>query len=172
MSSEPEYQDGMGSLKIPKRSPGRPRGSLNKPKGELATLSERVEKMFETIEHMLTPDQREYYKRAFNGKEPFDPMKHAEFFTLLYGVYANDILLEAIPNQLVSQDIAQTLREYRMALKELDDMKERRRKEAEAKENNGQLVDTTGESSKSHIDKVIERATKEAARRSRRGVGA
>lgn len=167
-----EPQDGTGSLKIPKRSPGRPKGALNKPKGELATLTERVEKMFETIEHMLTPDQREYYKRAFSGKEPFDPMKHAEFFTLLYGVYANDILLEAIPNQVVSQDIAQTLREYRMSLKELDDMKERRRKDAEAKENNERLVDTTRESSKSRIDEIIERASKSSARGSRRGVSA
>lgn len=160
-------QEGTGSLKIPKKR-GRPAGVLNRPKGDNAVLTERVEKMYDTIEHMLPPEQREYYKRAFSGKEKFDPMKHAEFFTVLYGIYANDILLEAIENQVVSQDIAQTLREYRMSLKELDDMHARRQKEQDAKNEQSQLVDTTRKPAKSRVDEIIERATTDAERRSRR----
>ena len=161
------FEEDTGKIKIPARR-GRPRGVLNKPKGDLATLTERVKKTYDTIEHMLPPDQREYYKRAFSGKEKFDPMKHAEFFTLLYGIYANNIVLDAIEDNVVSQDIAQTLREYRMSLKELDDMHARRQKELDAKNEQSQLVDTTRKPAKSRVDEIIERASKDAEGRSRR----
>jgi len=159
------YQENTGALKIPKRKPGRPAGALAKDQEE--RLVDRVQEMYKTIEHMLTTEQRAYYKRAFSGKEAFDPMKHAEFFAVLYSIYAQDILLEAIPKKIVSQDIAQTLREYRMALKELDDMKARRDKEQEAKNEQSKLVDPTRKSSQSRLDEIIERASKEPAGRGR-----
>lgn len=157
-------QENTGGLKIPQRGrAGRPKGSLNKPKeGEIAVV-DRVKAIYKVIQHMLTPEQRNYYDLAFSGKVPYDPMKHAEFLAILYGVYANDVLLEAIENKVVSQDIAQTLREYRMALKELDDMKNTRKKEQERQDE--QLADPTRESSQSRIDEIIERASKNAERR-------
>ncbi len=161
-----EYAENTGGLKIPaKRKAGRPAGTLNRPKQGEVALVDRVKEVYEVIQHLLTPEQREFYQRAFTGKESFDPMKHAEFFAILYGVYANDILLEAIENKVVSQDIAQTLREYRMSLKELDDMKRARAKEQAVKDDQGKLVDPTRESSQSRIDEIIERASKATERR-------
>lgn len=150
-----------GNLSLPKRGRGRPPGAPTRvaTKGETRLLAQRIQKIYEIIEHMLTPEQQEFYKRAFSGKEKYDPMKHAEFFTLLYSVYANDILLEAIDSQTVSQDIAQTLREYRMALKELDDMK--RAREKELAKDDERLIDPTKQPAKSRVDSLIERASQE-----------
>lgn len=162
------FEPQKGELKIVKRGPGRPRGTPNRPKGQAGAMLDRVQNIYKVIEHLLTPEQQEYYRRAFAGKEPFDPLRHAEFFALLYGVYAGDILLEAITEKIVSQDIAQTLREYRMALKELNDMKAQRAKEEAKDDDNAKLVDPTREPSKSRLDQIIERASKEAARGSGR----
>lgn len=150
-----------GNLTLPKRGRGRPIGGKNKPRGEAGSLLKRVEQIYKVIEHMLTPEQQDYYKRAFSGKEKFDPMKHAEFFTLLYGVYANDILLDVIDSKTVSQDVAQTLREYRMALKELDDMQ--RARDKELTKGDGQ-IDPTRKPKESRIDTLIERIIEEGSR--------
>lgn len=155
---ETDLQENTGELKIPNKR-GRPKGVRSRPKGETGMLLDHVEKVYKIIEHMLTDEQKLYYRRAFSGKEKFDASKIAEFFAILYGIYANNVLVQAIESNIVSQDIAQTLREYRMALKELDDMKRAREKELE--NNNDRLIDPTSKPKKSRIDEIIERAERE-----------
>jgi hypothetical protein len=150
----PTYQEDTGSLKIPKRKGGRPPGVPNRPKGEAAAVIDQVQHMFELVQHLLTPEQVVYYKRAFQGKEEFDPMRHSEFFMLLYGVYANNTLVTAIKEKIVSQDIAQTLREYRMGLKELDDMRRAREKDNK-KGNESGVVDPTRESKLGALEAIL-----------------
>ena len=150
-----DVQPDTGNLVIPKRKPGRPHGTKNRPKGEAGSLLDQVERVYKVIEHMLTDEQKTYYARAFKGKEPFDPMRHAEFFALLYSVYADGVLLEAIDAKLVSQDVALTLREYRMALKELDDMKRARAKEEAKEDEKGRLVDPTRKSALDRVEAIL-----------------
>lgn len=154
--SKTQMQQNTGTLSIPKRGPGRPKGTTH---GDAGVLMRRVEEMYKIIEHMLTPEQQEYYKRAFSGKEKYDPMKHAEFFTLLYGVYANDILVDVIKSGTVSQDVAQTLREYRMALNELENMQQKREKDLQ--KDDDKLIDPTRKPKESRLTALIERIERE-----------
>jgi hypothetical protein len=133
----------VGGVKIPKRRVGRPPGVKNRPKGAAGDLIDQTKEMFKLIEHLLTPDQQEYYKRAFTGKEPFDPLKHAEFFMLLAGVYTNGIVVQAVQERVISQDVAQTMREYRMGLKDLEDMQRNRAKDQAKKDDDAGVVDPT-----------------------------
>lgn len=137
----------------PKR--GRPKGRRTRPKGELGAMLDRVQNLFKIVEHLLTPKQVEYYRRAFSGAEDFDPLKHAEFFMLMYSVYANDILSEAIGKKIVSQDIAQTLREFRMGLKEVEDMRRAREKDMAKTDDESRLVDPTRKSKVGVLEAIL-----------------
>ena len=148
----------MSTLNIvprPGRGPGRPPGTKNKPTGEAGDILDSTKRMLKLIEHMLTPEQQEYYKRAFSGKEPFDPLKHAEFFMLLASVYTNDILVQAISEKMVAQDIAMTMREYRMGLKDMDDMLRARAKDKEKNDENSRLVDPTRKPELAFLEGVL-----------------
>ncbi len=126
-----------GNLNIPPRR-GRPPGARSK-KGIIKTY----EKVYTKIENMLTDEQRAYYTRAFQGKEEFDPVKHGELFMLLFTLYTTDVLNEAIEGRVVSQDIAQTVAQYRMGLKDMDEMLRNRDKQRRENEKDERLVDPT-----------------------------
>lgn len=136
---------------------GRPPGRLNTPKEgtQAASMADKVKKLFELVDHMLTPRQREYYKRAFSGKEEFDPLKHSEFFLLLLSVYTNDLVADAITGKEVSQDIAQTIREFRMGLKELNDMQMKRNEMERKQDDEGRMVDPTRQPTTDILDDIL-----------------
>lgn len=138
----------------PKRKVGRPTGS----KAERAMLK-KFEEIYEKIKVIFNDEQKDYYQKVFSGRAKFDPVKMGEIFMLHFSLYNAIALDEAIEGKRFSQDIAQTIAQYRMGLKDVEEMQRKREESDAKKEADGRLVDPTRQSSESRLDKLIERAT-------------
>lgn len=117
------------------RKRGRKKGSTNKSSTQKAFI-EHTHKLYKDIEHMLTPEQREYFEMAFSGKAEFDPVYESELFLRFYSVYMTGLLSRQLNNDGVLKDMGQILGQYNTALKTLEDMR-MKRKEMEMKQKNG-----------------------------------
>jgi hypothetical protein len=141
-----------------KRGRGRPKGVRNKTPVQKAMIC-KIEKLYERVAHMFTAEQRQYYEKAFAGQMAFDPLKEAELFMRLFSIYVTEVMTEGIENKEVSQDVAQLVAQYRMGLKDISDM-QLKREDMKAKHgNNNGVVDPTRQSSESHLDEIIRRAS-------------
>jgi uncharacterized membrane protein YccC len=139
MDNEPDLYP----LEEPKKHkrPGRPPGSVQQ-----RAMLKRFQEIYDKIKGMLNDEQRSYY----------------ELFMLQFSLYTASVLDEAIENKKISEGLAQTLAQYRMGLKDVEDM-HRKREELEAKKDaNGKSVDPTRESSESRLDELIARASQGA----------
>jgi hypothetical protein len=155
MDNEPDLYP----LEEPKKHkrPGRPPGSVQQ-----RAMLKRFQEIYDKIKGMLNDEQRSYYEKVFSGRAKFDAVKLSELFMLQFSLYTASVLDEAIENKKISEGLAQTLAQYRMGLKDVEDM-HRKREELEAKKDaNGKSVDPTRESSESRLDELIARASQGA----------
>jgi len=135
-----------------KRGRGRPPGTPNKP-----TILKKYEALFDRVKDMMTPDKRAYYEKVFAGKAEVDPLKLGEFFTLLMTLLATATVNDAIEEKTLTQDSVQMMAQYRMLLKDVDDMQQRREAaKAKAKENE-RVVDPTRESKVDSVETLFKR---------------
>src|SRR5688500_9975528 len=104
-----------------RRGPGRPPGAQNKP-----TIAQKYEAVSDRVKEMMTPEERSYYERVFAGKAEIDPLALGEFFTLLMTLLATATVNDAIEQKTLTQDSVQMMAQYRMLLKDVDDMQQRR----------------------------------------------
>lgn len=132
---------------------GRPPGSRT-----ARGMLKKFQEIFDKIEPMLNDEQRDYYQRVFSGRAEFDAVKMSELFMLQFSLYASTVLDEAIDSKKISEGLAQTLAQYRMGLKDVEDMHRKREDADSKKEANGRLVDPTRQPTKSRLDSLIERA--------------
>lgn len=139
-----------------RRGAGRPPGSPNKP-----TILKKYEAMFDRVKDMMTPDKREYYEKVFAGKAEVDPLKLGEFFTLLMTLLATATVNDAIEQKTLTQDSVQMMAQYRMLLKDVDDMQQRREAAKAKAKNNGKLVDPTRESEMDSVEAIFGRIAQE-----------
>ena len=144
----------------PKKKMGRPPGARNR-KGFLKI----IDKNYSKLESMLNDEQRRYMKRLFAGLQQYDPVVQAEIFMLLYQLYITDVFDKAMNHTnketgektpLVTQDIAQTLGQYRMGLKDLEDMKHRREVQKAKASDDERVVDPTRKSTMAVIQDIVE----------------
>lgn len=137
----------------PKRGRGRPKGSPNKTMTQKLLL-DQFQDLYGRVEHMLSDDQKKYYKEAFNGKHQLDPLKEGELFTRLYGVYVITITTEALAQKRASKEVAENANQYRQMLKDIEEMN-RKRQEVKNKNNeSGTVVDPTRESSLARFEGI------------------
>ena len=134
------------------RGRGRPPGAQNKP-----TMLHKYEAMYERVKHMMTPDKRDYYEKVFAGKAEVDPLQLGEFFTLLMTLLATATVNDAIEQKTLTQDSVQMVAQYRMLLKDVDDMKYRREVDKRKAKESGRLVDPTRESEDVEIEDILRR---------------
>ena len=134
------------------RGRGRPPGAQNKP-----TMLRKYEAMYERVKHMMTPDKRDYYEKVFAGKAEVDPLQLGEFFTLLMTLLATATVNDAIEQKTLTQDSVQMVAQYRMLLKDVDDMKYRREVDKRKAKESGRLVDPTRESEDVEIEDILRR---------------
>lgn len=127
----------------------RPSGSMNK-----TQLARTFEGMFEKIEYMLNPKQRDYLQKVFKGQEEFDAIKLGEPLMMLFMLYSTNILNSAIEENVVSQDVAQTIAQCRMGLKDMEDMRVRRDKDKSKDSDNG-VVDPTRQPEVAGIEGIL-----------------
>jgi hypothetical protein len=139
-----------------KRGRGRPPGSANKP-----TILKKYEAMFDRVKDMMTPDKRDYYEKVFAGKAEVDPLQLGEFFTLLMTLLATATVNDAIEQKTLTQDSVQMVAQYRMLLKDVDDMKHRREERERKVKDNGKVVDPTRESEMDSVQAIFGRLAKE-----------
>lgn len=130
---------------MPRRGPGRPKGVSNKTIDQ-KMLIEDFHSQYAVIESMLTPKQREYYKKVFQGQVEFDPVKDGELFISLLRSYVIKITAKAFKEGIPSKEVAENINVYRQFLVNLEDMN-RKREETKVKSGeHGGLVDPTRES--------------------------
>lgn len=144
----------------PKNKGGRPRGSKNKT-AEQKMMEGKLKTLFKRIEHMLDPEQRAYMQDVVNGRVKFDAIKEAELLIRYMSVYTSAILEgalgtedEPVASVKASQDIAKVLAEYRMGIKDIEEMK-RKREEMQMKSGeNERMVDPTRESAMARFQSI------------------
>jgi hypothetical protein len=150
-------EDELAQMYPLRKGPGRPPGSAKQ-----RAMLKRFQDVYDKIEVMLNPKQKEYYQKVFSGRAEFDAVRLSELFMLQFSLYTAGVLDDAIENKKISEGLAQTLAQYRMGLKDVEEM-HRKREDAESKKDaNGRLVDPTRQSSESRLDTLIERANKGA----------
>jgi hypothetical protein len=146
----------------PKRK-GRPPGARNK-KGFLKL----IDKNYDKLESLLNDKQKQYLKLSFQGMADYDPLIQAEIFMLLYQLYITDVFDNAMNytdpktgevRPLVTQDIAQTLGQYRMGLKDIEDMRQKRDAQKAKSSDNERMVDPTRKSTDALIAELIGEGT-------------
>lgn len=139
-----------------RRGRGRPPGSGNKP-----TILKKYEAMYDRVKHMMTPDKRDYYEKVFAGKAEVDPLQLGEFFTLLMTLLATATVNDSIETKTVTQDSVQMVAQYRMLLKDVDDMRHRREEQKRKAKDNGKVVDPTRKSEMDSVEAIFARIAEE-----------
>ena len=135
-----------------RRGRGRPPGSPNKP-----TILKRYEATFDRVKDMMTPESRKYYEAVFAGKEEVDPIRLAEFFTLLMTLLTTATVNDAIETRTLTQDSVQMTAQYRMLLKDLDDMQQRRESAKNKAKDNERIVNPIRESTTDSVEDIVRR---------------
>ena len=140
----------------PKKA-GRPVGVRNRTPEE-RMMQGKLETLFKRIEHMLDPEQRAYLQDVVKGKVKFDALKEAELLIRYISVYTSAILESALTDDgmptKASQDVAKVLAEYRMGIKDIEEMT-RKREEMKLKTGeNEQLVDATRKSPLARFESI------------------
>ena len=136
----------MTNVPDPKRHKGgRPPGSKNKGIG-VKLMLDKFEQVYKRIEDTLSEEQKSYYRKAFSGNTEFDPVMESELFMRLLSLYAIALVTDGLENKLASKDIAEVVAQYRMGIKDLDEMKRKRREEEKERDDAGAMVDPTRES--------------------------
>lgn len=141
-----------------KKRMGRPPGARNR-KGFLKL----IDKNYDKLESLLNDKQKEYLKKSFQGLADYDPLIQAEIFMLLYQLYITDIFDKAMNHvnkdgeltPLITQDIAQTLGQYRMGLKDIEDMRIKREAQKAKASDDERMVDPTRKSKNSVLEELI-----------------
>lgn len=85
-----------------------------------------TEGLYKDIEHMLTPEQREYYERAYNGVGELDPVLEMQLFIRLFGLYVTRMMAEGLTDEKLFRDMGAILGHFRGAIKDLEDMQVKR----------------------------------------------
>jgi hypothetical protein len=154
MSNQPwDFPEEEETPKPSNRPAGRPKGSTNKTMTQRLLL-EQFEDLYGRVEHMLSDDQKKYYREAFKGNQPLDPVKEGELFARLYGVYVIVITTEALAKKAASKEVAENANQYRQMLKDIEEMT-RKRNEVKAKTNElTDVVDPTRESTLARFQKL------------------
>ena len=137
-----------------RRGAGRPPGAPNKP-----TILKKYEALFDRVKNMMTPETRDYYEKVFTGKAEVDPLKLGEFFTLLMTLLASATVNDAIEQKALTQDSVQMMAQYRMLLKDVDDMRHRREETKRKAKDNGKVVDPTRQSEMDSVEAIFARIT-------------
>lgn len=118
-----------------KKSRGRP--------AKLAPAHDAASKLYDRVKPLLPDDLREYMEGSLNGELEFDGLHEMELLLKTLSVYTNSVISWAQEDERVSRDVAAVIAEFRMAIRDHEEMR-RRRVEMEHKYgDNERVVDPT-----------------------------
>ena len=120
-----------------KRGPGRPPGAATPP----ARLS--AQGLYDRVKPLLTPDLRDYLESTMNGDGTFDGMQEMELLLKQLSIYTNSVIGWAQDDGIVTRDVAAIIAEFRMAIKDHEQMRVKRMEMDEKYGNNERVVDPT-----------------------------
>lgn len=150
--------DATTAVKPPPRRGGRPLGSKNKPKDEVMT-QEKLNKLYNRVEHMLDEDHRKYLKQVITGKTHIDPVREGELLLRLLSIVVTESLGWALSKQAISRDLAALVGEYRMGIKDLEDMRRRREEQKVKFGTDERMVDPISDAEKRIREDLVGRYT-------------
>lgn len=129
----------------PPRKAGRPKGVPNKSVLDKLII-DQFNSLYNDIEPSLTPEQKKYFKEAFNSREEFDPLVSIERLAKLFDIYAITVTVKGIKEQRASKEVAEIINQYRQICLNIEDIR-RKREEVKDKDNDeGRMVDPTRKS--------------------------
>lgn len=118
-----------------KRPPGRP------PMQPPARLS--AQKLYDRVKPLLTPDLRDYLESTLNGDGDFDGMQEMELLLKQLSLYTNSVIGWAQEDGIVTRDVAAIIAEFRMAIKDHEQMRVKRMELDEKYGNSDRVVEPT-----------------------------
>ena len=132
-----------------KRGPGRP------PKKPPAI--ESAEKMYERVKPILPADVREYLEKSMQGDVDFDGMLQMDLLLRQLSIYISSVVSWATDDGIISRDVAALIAEYRMGIKDHEEMRRKRIELDHKYGNNGGMVDTTSKPALDRFKDISER---------------
>jgi hypothetical protein len=146
------WDDEIDEAPAPRRT-GRPKGVRNKTP-EQRMLQNKLEDLYKRVEHMLDPETKTYLKAVIAGKVQIDPVKEAELLLRFMSLYTTAALTWALDRQEINQDLGKVIGEYRMGIKDLEDMKRKREELRLKMGENERLVDTTRKPAMARLEDI------------------
>ena len=142
----------------PKRRAGRPKGVKNKPVSTAMT-QQQLEKLYRRFEHMLDDDHKKYLNGVIKGKVNIDAVHESELLLRYLSILVTEALGWALESKSISRDLSTLVGEYRMGIKDLEDMRRRREEQKVKLGTEERLVDPTSELARSRLDDLVKQYT-------------
>lgn len=142
-------------------------GKAGRPKGaRTATATTRqlkkaTQSLFYDVEHLLTEDEKDYYREAYNGDRELDPVIEMQLFTRLLGLYVTTVMSQGLTNQTMFKDFGPIIAQYRGLLSDIESMRVKRqeikRKYKDDESNEGGVSDFSRKSANDRFESLFGR---------------
>lgn len=111
--------------------------------------------LFDRVKPLLTPDLREYLEDTLNGDGELDAVNEMQLLLKQLSVYVNSVIGWAQEDGVISKDVAAIIAEFRMAIRDHEEMR-RKRIELDHKydTNNKRVVDPTSKSTLARFEGI------------------
>lgn len=129
-----------------KRGPGRP------PKRPPA--QESAAKLYERVRPLLPDDLRQYLEQSLNGDVELDGLSEMGILLRSLSIYVNSVISWAQEDSIISRDVAALIAEYRMGIKDHEEMKRKRTEMEHKYGDNGRVVDPTSKPALSRFEDI------------------
>lgn len=136
------------------RRPGRPKGSTNKPKDDALSRDQLV-KLYKRVEHMLDTEHKTYLQSILNGKSGLDALKESELLLRYLSIVVTEALGWALTERKITQELPRLVGEYRMGIKDLEDMRRRREDQKVKHGENDSVVDPTSDVARRRFEDLV-----------------
>jgi hypothetical protein len=125
----------------------RPRGRPKRTPEEKST-QDQLTRLYNRVEPYLDADHRKYLKGVITGRVSIDALRESELLLRYLSVLVTESIGWALDEGKVTADLAKVIGEYRMGIKDLEDMKRRREEQKIKHGTDERMVDPISDAQK------------------------
>jgi hypothetical protein len=116
---------------------------------------QKLEQLYRRVEHMLDEEHREYLQGVLQGRTKLDALHEAQLLLRYLSILATEAIGWALEDQKINKDLGDIIAQYRMGIKDYEDMS-RRRDEIKLKRGDDErVVDPSRESAMARLASVV-----------------
>ena len=135
----------------PKR--GRPRKDAKPSQGSMT--QRHLERLYHRVEHMLDEDHKLYLSGVITGKINIDAVFESELLLRYLSILVTESIGWSLESRSVSQDIAKIIGEYRMGIKDLEEMRRKREEQRVKLGKDESVVDPTSDVARRRFEDLV-----------------